>query len=60
MAKTFHKPIDKVERQARLAGRNNIKNDRREARNLNRMGWQDDVIEGEYDEDQDLERGDEL
>lgn len=56
MAKTFHKPIDKFERQARLAQRN-VRNDRREQRNINRMGWQPEPFD-DFEEDE-LERGDE-
>lgn len=56
MAKTFHKPIDKLERQARLEQRN-ARNDRREQRNINRMGWQPEPYD-DFEEDE-RERGDE-
>lgn len=40
MAKTIRKPVDKFERQARLAGHRNFRDtEQREQRNLHRMGW---------------------
>jgi hypothetical protein len=52
MAKTFRKPVDKFERQARLAGHRNFHDsEQRELRNMQRMGWQPEM-EDEINEEE--------
>lgn len=48
MAKSFVRPVDKLERRARVDGtRRQHEVERREVRNLNRMGWQEMVDDEE-------------
>ena len=50
MAKSMHRSVDKLERQARLGNVERQRQvERRERQNLNRIGWQ------EFDEDDDGE-----
>lgn len=42
MAKSFERPVDKLERKARLEGvQRQLKVEKRELKNLNRIGWQE-------------------
>ncbi len=51
VAKSSNRPVDKVERQARVDSiHRQRKVQEREMRNLNRMGWQ------EFDDEDDLEQ----
>lgn len=48
MAKTFRKPVDKFERQARLAEHRTVRDtEHREIRNMHRIGWVPDMEEND-------------